>query len=53
MFVTESYIVNNAQPTEIKKMEPGEQPRNEHVNLRAHAPLDLQPEDEEKKINAG
>ncbi|XP_073081501.1 centriolin isoform X3 [Manis javanica] len=51
MFITESYIVNNAQPTEIKKMEPGEQPRNEHVNLRAHAPLDLQPEDEEKKIN--
>uniref|UniRef100_A0A452QFL6 Centriolin n=1 Tax=Ursus americanus TaxID=9643 RepID=A0A452QFL6_URSAM len=54
MFTTESYIIANAQTVKIKKMEPdeGEQPRNEHVNLRAHTSLDIQLEDKEKKISA-
>ncbi|XP_019503792.1 PREDICTED: centriolin isoform X3 [Hipposideros armiger] len=54
MFTTESYIIANAQPIEIKKMEPdeGEQLRNEHVNLRAHPPLDVQLEDKENQISA-
>lgn len=55
MFTTESYIIDNAQPIEIKKMEPdeGEQLRSEHVTLRAHTPLDMQLEDKERKISAG
>ena len=55
MFATESYITNNAQLVEIKRMDPdeGEQLRNEHVNLRAHTPLDTQLEDKENKISAG
>lgn len=55
MFTRESYIIANAQPIEIKKMEPdeGEQLRNEHVNLRAHPPLDVQLEDKENQISAG
>lgn len=54
MFTRESYI-NKAQPIEIKKMEPdeGEHLKNEHMNLRAHTPLDVQLEDKEKKISAG
>ncbi|XP_062938195.1 centriolin isoform X2 [Cynocephalus volans] len=50
MFSTESYVIYNAQQVQIKKMEPeeGEQFRNEHVNLRAHAPQDIQLEDKEK-----
>ncbi|XP_004423441.1 PREDICTED: centriolin [Ceratotherium simum simum] len=54
MFTTESYIIDNAQPIEIRKMEPdeGEQLRSQHVNLRAHTPLDIQLEDKEKKISA-
>uniref|UniRef100_A0A8C8YKT4 Centriolin n=1 Tax=Prolemur simus TaxID=1328070 RepID=A0A8C8YKT4_PROSS len=54
MFATESYVIDNAQAVQIKKMQPdeGEQLRNEHVNLRAHAPLDIQLEDKEKKISA-
>ncbi|XP_070374951.1 centriolin isoform X4 [Equus asinus] len=54
MFTTESYIIDNAQPIEIKKMEPdeGEQLRSEHVTLRAHTPLDMQLEDKERKISA-
>ncbi|XP_044796483.1 centriolin isoform X8 [Bubalus bubalis] len=53
MFATESYIVNNAQPVEIKRMEPeeGEQLRNEHVSLKAHMPLDTELEDKENKIS--
>lgn len=55
MFTRESYIIDKAQPIEIKKMEPheGEQPRNGQKNLRAHMPLDIQLEDKERKINAG
>lgn len=53
MFATESYIIDNAQAIQIKKMEPDEQLRNDHVNLRGHAPLDRQLEDKEKKISAG
>ena len=55
MFATESYIVNNAQPLEIKRMEPeeGEQLRNEHVSLKAHMPLDTELEDKENKISTG
>ncbi|XP_028349378.1 centriolin isoform X4 [Physeter macrocephalus] len=54
MFATESYITDNAQLIEIKRMDPdeGEQLRNEHVNLRAHTPLDTQLEDKENKISA-
>ncbi|XP_059956567.1 centriolin isoform X4 [Mesoplodon densirostris] len=54
MFATESYITDNAQLVEIKRMDPdeGEQLRNEHVNLRAHTPLDTQLEDKENKISA-
>uniref|UniRef100_A0A2K5XES6 Centriolin n=1 Tax=Mandrillus leucophaeus TaxID=9568 RepID=A0A2K5XES6_MANLE len=52
MFATESYIIDNAQAIQIKKMEPDEQLRNYHVNLRGHAPLDRQLEDKEKKISA-
>ncbi|XP_064435527.1 centriolin isoform X6 [Mirounga angustirostris] len=54
MFTTESCIIANAQTVKIKKMEPdeGEQLRNEHVNLGAHASLDIQLEDKEKKISA-
>ncbi|XP_045052902.2 centriolin isoform X5 [Desmodus rotundus] len=54
MFTRESYIIDKAQPIEIKKMEPheGEQPRNGQKNLRAHMPLDIQLEDKERKINA-
>ncbi|XP_012519868.1 PREDICTED: centriolin [Propithecus coquereli] len=54
MFATESYIIDNAQAVQVKKMQPDEdkQLRNEHVNLRAHAPLDIQLEDKEKKISA-
>ncbi|XP_019586774.2 centriolin isoform X2 [Rhinolophus sinicus] len=54
MFTRESYIIANAQPVEIRKMEPdeGEQLRNECVNLRAHPPLDVQLEDKEKQISA-
>ncbi|XP_004849518.1 centriolin isoform X1 [Heterocephalus glaber] len=50
MFATESYITSNAQAVQIKKMEPdeGEQLRNEHVNLRDIATLDVQLEDREK-----
>ncbi|XP_070315281.1 LOW QUALITY PROTEIN: centriolin [Odocoileus virginianus] len=53
MFATESYIADNAQSVEIKRMEPeeGEQLRNEHVNLKAHVPLDTQLEDKENKIS--
>ncbi|XP_060056053.1 centriolin isoform X2 [Erinaceus europaeus] len=53
MFATESYIVANVQPVAIKKMEQveAEQLRNEHVNLRAQTPLDIQLEDKEKKIS--
>nr|XP_020749240.1 centriolin [Odocoileus virginianus texanus] len=53
MFATESYIADNAQSVEIKRMEPeeGEQLRNEHVNLKAHMPLDTQLEDKENKIS--
>jgi centriolin len=56
MFATESYIVSDTQALQIKKMGPdeGEQLRNaEHVNLKAHGPLDIQLEDKEKKISAG
>lgn len=55
MFTRESYIIANAQPVEIRKMEPdeGEQLRNECVNLTAHPPLDVQLEDKEKQISAG
>lgn len=55
MFATESYIADNAQSVEIKRMEPeeGEQLRNEHVNLKAHMPLDTQLEDKENKISTG
>lgn len=55
MFATESYIVDNAQPVEIKRMEPeeGEQLRNERVSLKAHMPLDTELEDKESKISAG
>ncbi|XP_073907210.1 centriolin isoform X4 [Castor canadensis] len=55
MFATESYIVSDTQALQIKKMGPdeGEQLRNaEHVNLKAHGPLDIQLEDKEKKISA-
>ncbi|XP_037351214.1 centriolin isoform X2 [Talpa occidentalis] len=54
MFTTESYIIDNARPIEIKRMEPaeGEQLKHEHVNLRVHEPLDIQLEDKEKKITA-
>ncbi|XP_074251366.1 centriolin isoform X13 [Saimiri boliviensis] len=52
MFATESYIIDNAQVVQIKKMEPDEQLRSDHVNLIGHAPLDLQLEDKGKKINA-
>nr|XP_060465539.1 centriolin [Panthera onca] len=54
MFTTESYIIPNAQTIKIVRMEPdeGEQLKNEHVNLRAHMPLDIQLEDKEKKISA-
>ncbi|XP_042534535.1 centriolin isoform X2 [Dipodomys spectabilis] len=54
MFATESYIANDAQTIQIKKMGPdGEQHRNaEHVNLREHELLDIQLEDKEKKISA-
>ncbi|XP_053512496.1 centriolin isoform X4 [Artibeus jamaicensis] len=54
MFTRESYIIDKAQPIEIKKVEPseGEQPRNGQKNLRAHMPLDIQLEDKERKINA-
>lgn len=54
MFTTETFIVNNAQPIVIKKIEPGEekQLRNEHGNLAAHATLDMQLEDKEKQISA-
>ncbi|XP_032334221.1 centriolin isoform X2 [Camelus ferus] len=53
-FATESYITDSAQAVEIKRMEPGEgeQLRNEHVNLTAHTPLDIQLEDKENKISA-
>ncbi|XP_021566921.1 centriolin [Carlito syrichta] len=53
-FATESYIIDNAQAVLIKKIEPdeGEQLRNKQVNLEAHAPLDVQLEDKEKKISA-
>lgn len=55
MFATESYITDDAQAVEIKRMELGEeeQLRNEHVNLSAHTPLDIQLEDKENKISAG
>ncbi|XP_062063631.1 centriolin isoform X2 [Lepus europaeus] len=51
MFATESYIVHNA--VQMKMMEPreGEQLRNEHMNLRAHSPLDIQLEDKGEKIS--
>ncbi|XP_020923855.1 centriolin isoform X2 [Sus scrofa] len=54
MFATESYITDDAQAVEIKRMELGEeeQLRNEHVNLSAHTPLDIQLEDKENKISA-
>ncbi|XP_012885594.1 PREDICTED: centriolin isoform X2 [Dipodomys ordii] len=54
MFATESYIANDAQTIQIKKMGPdGEQHRNaEHVNLREHELLDIQLEDKEKQISA-
>uniref|UniRef100_A0A8C8Y2H9 Centriolin n=1 Tax=Panthera leo TaxID=9689 RepID=A0A8C8Y2H9_PANLE len=54
MFTTESYIIPNARTIKIVRMEPdeGEQLKNEHVNLRAHMPLDIQLEDKEKKISA-
>ena len=47
--------MNNAQPVEIKRMEPeeGEQLRNEHVSLKAHMPLDTELEDKENKISTG
>nr|XP_031306211.1 centriolin isoform X3 [Camelus dromedarius] len=53
-FATESYITDSAQAVEIKRMEPGEgeQLRNEHVNLTARTPLDVQLEDKENKISA-
>nr|XP_051698403.1 centriolin isoform X3 [Oryctolagus cuniculus] len=52
-FAMESYIVHNAQAVQMKMMEPheGEQLRNEHMNLRAHSPLDIQLEDKGKKIS--
>ena len=55
MFATESYIADNAQSVEIKRMQPeeGEQLTNEHVNLKAHMPLDTQLEDKENKISTG
>ncbi|XP_048669129.1 centriolin isoform X2 [Marmota marmota marmota] len=54
MFATETFIISNAQAIQIKKMGPneGEQLRNAQENLRAHAPLDTQLEDKERKINA-
>ncbi|XP_004483618.2 centriolin isoform X1 [Dasypus novemcinctus] len=55
MFTTESYIVDNAQPVQIRKMEPNEreQFRNEQVNLKVHVPLDIElEEDKAKQINA-
>nr|XP_012627168.1 centriolin isoform X2 [Microcebus murinus] len=54
MFATESYIIDNSQAVQIKKMQPDEveQLRKEHVNLKAPAPLDIQLEDKEKKISA-
>ncbi|KAM4877369.1 centriolin [Thomomys bottae] len=55
MFATESYIANDAQSIQIKKMGPdkGEQHRNvEHVNWSEREFLDMQLEDKEKKINA-
>ncbi|XP_055207796.2 centriolin isoform X3 [Gorilla gorilla gorilla] len=51
-FATESYIIDNAQAVQIKKMEPDEQLRNDHMNLRGHMSLDRQLEDKEKKISA-
>nr|XP_055207796.1 centriolin isoform X3 [Gorilla gorilla gorilla] len=51
-FATESYIIDNAQAVQIKKMEPDEQLRNDHMNLRGHMSLDMQLEDKEKKISA-
>ncbi|KAM9207146.1 centriolin [Dugong dugon] len=50
MFTTESHIIDNAQPVQIRKMEPdeGEQLRNEQVNLKTQVPLDIQLEDKEK-----
>ncbi|XP_006865728.1 PREDICTED: centriolin [Chrysochloris asiatica] len=52
MFTTESYIIDNAQPVQVRKMEPaeGEQLRTEHAHMKA--PLDLQLEDKETKISA-
>ncbi|XP_003479181.1 centriolin isoform X1 [Cavia porcellus] len=54
MFATESYTASNAQAIQIKKMESyqEEQLRNDHVTLSAIAPLNVQLEDREKKINA-
>uniref|UniRef100_A0A8C3YJV4 Centriolin n=1 Tax=Catagonus wagneri TaxID=51154 RepID=A0A8C3YJV4_9CETA len=54
MFATESYITDDAQPVEIKRMEldQEEQLKNEHVNVSAHTPLDIQLEDKENKISA-
>ncbi|XP_037654261.1 centriolin isoform X3 [Choloepus didactylus] len=55
MFTTESYIVDNAQQVQIRKMEPDEreQLRNEQVDLKAHVSLDMELEEEkEKQINA-
>uniref|UniRef100_H0X846 Centriolin n=1 Tax=Otolemur garnettii TaxID=30611 RepID=H0X846_OTOGA len=54
MFATESYIIDNAQAVQIKKiqLDEEEQLRNEHVNLRTHVPPNVQLEDKEKKISA-
>ncbi|KAM5298926.1 LOW QUALITY PROTEIN: centriolin [Ctenodactylus gundi] len=54
MFATESYITSNAQVVQIKKLglDEREQLRNDHEDSRAHAPLDMQLEDKEKKISA-
>ncbi|XP_053419995.1 centriolin [Nycticebus coucang] len=54
MFATESYIIDNAQAVQIKKiqLDEEEQFRNEHVNLRTHASPNVQLEDKEKKISA-
>ncbi|KAM6169652.1 centriolin isoform 2-T2 [Rhynchocyon petersi] len=56
MFTTESYILDSAQPIQIRTIEPeGEQLQNEQANLKAQVPLDtldIQLEEKEKKISA-
>ncbi|XP_006890811.1 PREDICTED: centriolin [Elephantulus edwardii] len=56
MFTTESYILDNAQPVQIRTMarDEGERFRSEQANLKAQVPLDtldIQLEDKEKQIS--